>query len=175
MQLCIVAVGGDGGTVEIEVGVGLVAVEIAGPVVAVAGIVIGVTAVVNIAVGAEEHASGLLQLAELCSGVFDLGEGCGGIVEGCRLSEVVVGPEELIEEQQQAVGTFHLNLGETGVGDTAGIEQVSPFVAAKGEPQVVFADAWCDLVDVITPVVVVVRAERAISVVVREYTVVDTL
>ena len=145
----------------------VVAVEITCPVVAVAGIVIGVTAVVNIAVGAEEHTSGLLQLAELCSGVFDLGEGCGGIVEGCRLSEVVVGPEELIGEQQQAVGTFHLNLGETGVGDTAGIEQISPFGPAECEPH--------GSVDVITPVVVVVWAERAISVVVREYTVVDTL
>lgn len=152
--MCIVAVGGDTGIVEVEVGVGLVAVEIAGPVVAIRGIVnLGIARMVDVAVGAEEHASGLLQLAELCSGVFDLGECCGGIVQGCRLCEVVVGPEELIGEQQQAVGTFHLNLGETGVGDTSGIEQVSPFGAAKGEPQVVFADAWCDLVDVITPVV----------------------
>ena len=113
----------------------------------------GIAGMVDIAVGAEEHTSGLLQLAELCSCVLDLGECCGGIVQGCRLCEVVVGPEELIGEQQQAVGTFHLNLGETGVGNAAGIEQVSPFGAAKGEPQVVFADAWCDLVDVITPVV----------------------
>ena len=167
MQLCIVAVGGDGGTVEIEVGVGLVAVEIAGPVVAVAGIVIGVTAVVNIAVGAEEYTSGLLQLTELCSGIVELSECCRGIVQGCGLREVVVGPEELIGEQQQAVGPVHLNLGETGVGDTASIEQISPFGPAECEPH--------GSVDVITPVVVVVRAERAISVVVREYTVVDTL
>ena len=155
MQLCIVAVGGDGGTVEIEVGVGLVAVEIAGPVVAVGWVIMGrVMAIMfDVAVGAEEDATGLLQLAELCSGVVDLGEICGGIVQGCGLREVVVGPEELIGEEQQTVGAIDLHLGETGVGNATGIEQVGPFGAAKGEPQVVFADAWCDLVDVITPVV----------------------
>ncbi len=169
MHSCIVVVGGDTGIVEVEVGVGLVAVEIAGPVVALGLIRMGriMAIMFDVAVGTEEHTSGFLQLAELCSGIVELSECCRGIVQGCGLCEVVVGPEELIGEQQQAVGTFHLNLGETGVGDTAGIAQISPFGPAECEPH--------GSVDVITPVVVVVRAERAISVVVREYTVVDTL
>lgn len=169
MQLFVGAVGGDDVLIEIEIRGGMVvAVEITCPVVAeVCIVMMGMAGMVVVAVGAEEDATGLLQLAELCSGVFDLGECCGGIVQGCRLCEVVVGPEELIGEQQQAVGTFHLNLGETGVGDTASIEQISPFGPAECEPH--------GSVDVITPVVVVVRAERAISVVVWEYTVVDTL
>lgn len=173
MQLFVGAVGGDDVLIKIEVGVGLVAIEIAGPVVAVGLSRMGriMAIMFDVAVGAEEHASGILQLAELCSGVLNLGECCRGIVQGCRLCEVVVGPEELVGEQQQAVGTFHLNLGETGVGDTAGIEQISPFGAAKGEPQVVF-DAWCDLVDVITPVVE--GGSAIFSIIIREYTIVDT-
>lgn len=169
MHSCIVVVGGDTGIVEVEVGVGLVAVEIAGPVVAVGLIRMGriMAIMFDVAVGTEEHTSGFLQLAELCSGVVDLGEICGGIVQGSGLREVVVGPEELIGEEQQTVGAIDLHLGETGVGDTAGIEQISPFGPAECEPH--------GSVDVMTPVVVVVRAERAISVVVWEYTVVDTL
>lgn len=141
----------------------VVAVEITCPVVAeVCIVMMGMAGMVVVAVGAEEDASGILQFAELCSGVFDLGECCRGIVQGCRLCEVVVGPEELVGEQQQTVGSFHLNLGETGVRDTAGIEQVGPFAAANREPFVVLGDVRSLIVDVVAPIVEVGSAVASI-------------